>query len=70
MKVTNQNHALAFQPKAITILIETEEEYQNILNLTLCNVSIPDAVKNFAKETNKTIIENLLDSIHNSLIKP
>ena len=69
MKVTNQNHKLAFQPKAITILIETEEEYQNILNLTLCNVSIPDAVKNFAKETNKTIIENLLDSIHNSLIK-
>jgi hypothetical protein len=70
MKVTNQNHQLAFQPKAITILIETEEEFQNILNLTLCNVSIPDAVKNFAKEANKTIIENLLDSIHNSLIKP
>jgi hypothetical protein len=68
MKVTNQNHKLAFQPKAITILIETEEEYQNILNLTLCNVSIPDAVKKFAKETNKTIIENLLDSIHNSLV--
>jgi hypothetical protein len=70
MKVTNQNHKLAFQPKEITILIETEEEYQNILNLTLCNVSVPDAVKNFAKEANKTIIENLLDSIHNSLIKP
>jgi|LakMenE01Jun11ns_1017448.scaffolds.fasta_scaffold9915739_6 hypothetical protein len=70
MKVTKENHKLAFQPKAITILIETEEEYQNILNLTLCNVSIPDAVKNFAKEANKTIIENLLDSIHNSLIKP
>ena len=70
MKVTNQNHQLAFQPKEITILIETEEEYQNILNLTLCNVSVPDAVKKFAKETNKTIIENLLDSIHNSLIKP
>jgi hypothetical protein len=70
MKVTNQNHKLAFQPKAITILIETEEEFQNILNLTLCNVSVPDAVKKFAKETNKTIIENLLDSIHNSLIKP
>ena len=67
MKVTNQNHKSAFQPKAITILIETEEEYQNILNLTLCNVSVPDAVKNFAKETNKTIIENLLDSIHKSL---
>jgi hypothetical protein len=70
MKVTNQNHKLAFQPKEITILIETEDEYQNILNLTLCNVSVPDAVKNFAKEANKTIIENLLDSIHNSLIKP
>jgi hypothetical protein len=70
MKVTKENHKLAFQPKAITILIETEEEYQNILNLTLCNVSVPDAVKNFAKEANKTIIENLLDSIHNSLIKP
>jgi hypothetical protein len=70
MKVTNQNHALAFQPKEITILIETEEEYQNILNLTLCNVSVPDAVKKFAKEANKTIIENLLDSIHNSLVKP
>jgi hypothetical protein len=70
MKVTNQNHQLAFQPKEITILIETEEEFQNILNLTLCNVSVPDAVKKFAKETNKTIIENLLDSIHNSLIKP
>jgi hypothetical protein len=65
MKVTNQNHKLAFQPKEITILIETEEEYQNILNLTLCNV--PEAVKNFAKESNKTIIENLLDSIHKSL---
>jgi hypothetical protein len=68
MKVTNQNHKLAFQPKAITILIETEEEFQNILNLTLCNVSVPDAVKKFAKETNKTIIENLLDSIHKSLV--
>jgi hypothetical protein len=67
MKVTNQNHKLAFQPKEITILIETEEEYQNILNLTLCNVSVPEAVKNFAKESNKTIIENLLDSIHKSL---
>jgi hypothetical protein len=70
MKVTNQNHKSAFQPKEITILIETEEEYQNILNLALCNVSVPDAVKNFAKEANRTIIENLLDSIHNSLIKP
>jgi hypothetical protein len=70
MKVTNQNHKLAFQPKEITILIETEEEYQNILNLTLCNVSVPDAVKKFSKEANKLIIENLLDSIHNSLIKP
>jgi hypothetical protein len=70
MKVTNQNHALAFQPKEITILIETKEEFETILALTLCNVSVPDAVKNFAKETNKTIIENLLDSIHNSLIKP
>jgi hypothetical protein len=70
MKVTNKNHKLPFQPIEITILIETEEEYQNILNLTLCNVSVPDAVKNFAKEANKTIIENLLDSIHNSLVKP
>jgi hypothetical protein len=70
MKVTNQNHKLAFQPKEITIFIETKEEFESILNLTLCNVSVPDAVKNFAKETNKTIIENLLDSIHISLIKP
>jgi hypothetical protein len=67
MKVTNQNHQLAFQPKAITILIETEEEYQNILNLTLCNVSVPDAVKEFSKEANKTIIINLLDSIRQAL---
>jgi hypothetical protein len=70
MKVTKENHKLAFQPKAITILIETKEEFETILALTLCNLSVPDAVKNFAKETNKTIIENLLDSIHNSLIKP
>jgi hypothetical protein len=70
MKVTNQNHKLAFQPKEITILIETEEEFETILNLTLCNVSVPDAVKKFSKEANKTIIENLLDSIHNSLVKP
>jgi hypothetical protein len=67
MKVTNQNHELPFQPKAITILIETEEEYQIILNLTLCNVSVPDAVKKFSKEANKTIIENLLDSIRQAL---
>jgi hypothetical protein len=70
MKVTNQNHKLAFQPKAITIFIETEEEFQNILNLTLCNLSVPDAVKKFAKEADETIIINLLNSIHNSLIKP
>jgi hypothetical protein len=70
MKVTNQNHKLTFQPKEITILIETKEEFETILALTLCNVSVPDAVKKFSKETNKTIIENLLDSIHNSLIKP
>ena len=68
MKVTNQNHALAFQPKAITILIETEEEYQNILNLTLCNVSVPAAVKKFAKEADESIIEDLLNSIHKSLV--
>lgn len=67
MKVTNQNHQLAFQPKEITILIETEEEYQSILNLTLCNLSVPAAVKKFAKETDETIIENLLNSIHKSL---
>jgi hypothetical protein len=70
MKVTNKNHELAFQPKAITILIETKEEFETILALTLCNVSVPDAVKKFSKEANKTIVENLLDSIHNSLIKP
>jgi len=70
MKVTNENHALAFQPKAITILIETEEEFETILALTLCNVSVPDAVKKFSKEANKSIIEDLLNSIHNSLIKP
>ena len=69
MKVTNQNHKLAFQPKAITILIETEEEFETILALTLCNVSVPDAVKKFAKEADKSIIENLLDSIHKSLVK-
>ena len=70
MKVTNQNQKLAFQPKVITILIETEEEFESILALTLCNVSVPDAVKKFEKQANKTIIENLLDSIHNSLVKP
>jgi hypothetical protein len=70
MKVTNQNHQLTFQPKEITILIETKEEFETILALTLCNLSVPDAVKKFAKEADKTIIENLLDSIHNSLIKP
>jgi hypothetical protein len=70
MKVTNQNHQLAFQPKEITILIETKEEFETILNLTLCNVSVPAAVKKFAKEADESIIENLLDSIHNSLIKP
>jgi len=67
MKVTNKNQQLPFQTKEITILIETEEEYQNILNLTLCNVSVPDAVKKFSKEANKTIIENLLDSIRQAL---
>jgi hypothetical protein len=69
MKVTNQNHKLAFQPKEITILIETKEEFETILALTLCNVSVPDAVKKFAKEADKSIIENLLDSIHKSLVK-
>jgi hypothetical protein len=68
MKVTNKNHQLKFQPKEITILIETEEEFESILALTLCNVSVPDAVKKFSKEANKTIIENLLNLIHNSLI--
>ena len=67
MKVTNQNHQLAFQPIEITILIETEEEYENILNLTNCNVSVPNAVKNFSKETNISIIINLLDSIRQAL---
>jgi hypothetical protein len=68
MKVTNENRELAFQPKLITILIETEEEYQNILNLTLCNVSVPAAVKKFSKEVDESIIENLLNSIHKSLV--
>ena len=68
MKVTNKNHELTFQPKEITILIETKEEFETILALTLCNLSVPDAVKKFAKEADETIIINLLNSIHKSLV--
>lgn len=69
MKITNNTAELLFTPYSITILVETEQEHEALLAMTLRNVSIPDIVAGKNNPQHEQAIHDFLNGLRKEVQK-
>jgi len=68
MIVEMEDVVKVFEPMTVKITIETPEEFDVLFNLSLLNLSIPEAVAENYPETSEESVRALLQGLHKVLL--